>query len=159
GRLERQGEGPEAGIIRTYLEWMVSIPWTERSEELIDVAEARRILDEDHAGLDKVKERILEYLAVRKLRQDREMGDETTGVILAVVGPPGTGKTSLGASIARALGRTMVRMSLGGIRDEAEIRGHRRTYVGALPGRLVRALREAGTRNPVIVLDEVDKVG
>ncbi|MEW6582146.1 MAG: endopeptidase La [Actinomycetota bacterium] len=159
GRLERQGEGPEAGIIRTYLEWMVSIPWTTRSEERLDVGDARRILDEDHAGLETVKERILEYLAVRKLRRDREMGEETTGVILALVGPPGTGKTSLGASVARALGREMVRMSLGGIRDEAEIRGHRRTYVGALPGRLVRALREAGTRNPVIVLDEVDKVG
>jgi ATP-dependent Lon protease len=158
-RLERQGEGPEAGIIRTYLEWMVSIPWQARSDERLDVAEARRILDEDHAGLEKVKERILEYLAVRKLRVERELGDESAGVILALVGPPGTGKTSLGASVARALGRKMVRMSLGGIRDEAEIRGHRRTYVGALPGRLVRALREAGTRNPVIVLDEVDKVG
>ena len=159
GRLERLGEGPEAGMIRTYLEWMVSLPWTARSEERLDVAEARTILDADHAGLDTVKERILEYLAVRKLRREREMGDDTTGVILALVGPPGTGKTSLGRSIARALGREYVRMSLGGVRDEAEIRGHRRTYVGAMPGRLVRALREAGTRNPVIVLDEVDKLG
>jgi ATP-dependent Lon protease len=159
GRLERQPEGAEAGMIRTYLEWMVSLPWDERSEERLDVAEAREVLDADHAGLEEVKERILEYLAVRRLRRERGMDDGRSGVILTLVGPPGTGKTSLGRSIARALGREFARISLGGIRDEAEIRGHRRTYVGALPGRLVRALREAGTMNPVIMLDEVDKVG
>ena len=158
-RLERMGDGAEAGMIRTYLEWMVSIPWQTRSDDRLDVAEAREVLDADHAGLDKVKERILEYLAVRKLRRDRDMGDASNGVILALVGPPGVGKTSLGESIARATGREFVRISLGGIRDEAEIRGHRRTYVGALPGRFVRALRDAGTRNPVVLLDELDKVG
>jgi ATP-dependent Lon protease len=158
-RLERQGEGPEAGMIRTYLEWMVSIPWTARSDDRLDIAGARTVLDADHAGLETVKERILEYLAVRRLRRERDMEDAASGVILALVGPPGVGKTSLGESVARAMGREFVRISLGGIRDEAEIRGHRRTYVGALPGRLVRALREAGTRNPVILLDEVDKVG
>ena len=159
GRLERQSEGPEAGMIRTYLEWMVSLPWNARSEERLDIAEARRVLDEDHAGLEKVKERILEYLAVRRLRRERDLDDARSGVILSLVGPPGVGKTSLGESVARALGREFVRISLGGIRDEAEIRGHRRTYVGALPGRFVRALREAGTRNPVVLLDEIDKVG
>ena len=159
GRLQRQPEGPEAGMIRTYLEWMVSLPWDSRSEEHLDVADAREVLDADHAGLDEVKERILEYLAVRRLRRERGMDDGRSGVILTLVGPPGTGKTSLGRSVARALGREFARISLGGIRDEAEIRGHRRTYVGALPGRLVRALREAGTMNPVIMLDEVDKVG
>ncbi len=159
GRLERNPEGPEAGMIRTYLEWMVALPWATRSDEHLDVETSRRVLDEDHAGLEKVKERILEYLAVRKLRRERELDDARTGVILTLVGPPGTGKTSLGQSVARALGREFARISLGGIRDEAEIRGHRRTYVGALPGRMVRALREAGTKNPVILLDEVDKVG
>ena len=159
GRLQRQPEGPEAGMIRTYLEWMVSLPWDNRSEEHLDVADAREVLDADHAGLDEVKERILEYLAVRRLRRERGMDDGRSGVILTLVGPPGTGKTSLGRSVARALGREFARISLGGIRDEAEIRGHRRTYVGALPGRLVRALREAGTMNPVIMLDEVNKVG
>jgi len=158
-RLERMGDGAEAGMIRTYLEWMVSIPWNTRSEDRLDVAEASAVLDEDHAGLEKVKERILEYLAVRRLRRDRDMGDASGGVILALVGPPGVGKTSLGESVARATGREFVRISLGGIRDEAEIRGHRRTYVGALPGRFVRALRDAGTRNPVVLLDELDKVG
>jgi ATP-dependent Lon protease len=158
-RLERQSEGPEAGMIRTYLEWMVSLPWRSRSEDRLDIDEARAVLDADHAGLEKVKERIIEYLAVRRLRRERDMDDAKTGVILALVGPPGVGKTSLGESVARALGREFVRISLGGIRDEAEIRGHRRTYVGALPGRFVRALREAGTRNPVILLDEIDKVG
>ncbi len=159
GRLERQPDGAEAGMIRTYLEWMVSLPWDSRSEERLDVAEARAVLDADHAGLETVKERILEYLAVRRLRRERGMDEGKSGVILTLVGPPGTGKTSLGQSVARALGREFSRISLGGIRDEAEIRGHRRTYVGALPGRLVRALREAGTLNPVIMLDEVDKVG
>ncbi len=158
-RLERQPDGAEAGMIRTYLEWMVSLPWNTRSEERLDVEEARDVLDADHAGLDEVKERILEYLAVRRLRRERGMDEGRSGVILTLAGPPGTGKTSLGQSVARALGREFARISLGGIRDEAEIRGHRRTYVGALPGRLVRALREAGTLNPVIMLDEVDKVG
>ena len=159
GRLERQPDGAEAGMIRTYLEWMVSLPWDERSEEHLDVAAAREVLDADHAGLEEVKERILEYLAVRRLRRERGMDEGRGGVILTLAGPPGTGKTSLGESVARALGREFARISLGGIRDEAEIRGHRRTYIGALPGRLVRALREAGTLNPVIMLDEVDKVG
>lgn len=158
-RLERQPDGAEAGMIRTYLEWMVSLPWNTRSEERLDVAEAREVLDTDHAGLDEVKERILEYLAVRRLRRERGMDEGRSGVILTLAGPPGTGKTSLGQSVAKALGREFARISLGGIRDEAEIRGHRRTYIGALPGRLVRALREAGTLNPVIMLDEVDKVG
>ncbi|MGE0029203.1 MAG: endopeptidase La [Thermoleophilia bacterium] len=158
-RLERQPEGPEAGMIRTYLEWMVSLPWDVRSDEHLEVEAAREVLDADHAGLEEVKDRILEYLSVRKLRQERGMEDAQTGVILTLVGPPGTGKTSLGKSVAKALGREFTRMSLGGIRDEAEIRGHRRTYIGALPGRLVRALRDAGTRNPVILLDEIDKVG
>ena len=158
-RLERQPEGPEAGMIRTYLEWMVSLPWDVRSDEHLDVEAAREVLDADHAGLEEVKDRILEYLSVRKLRQERGMADAQSGVILTLVGPPGTGKTSLGTSVAKALGREFARMSLGGIRDEAEIRGHRRTYIGALPGRLVRALRDAGTRNPVIMLDEIDKVG
>jgi len=159
GRLERQPEGAEAGMIRTYLEWMVSLPWNVRSDDRLDVADAREVLDADHAGLEKVKERILEYLAVRRLRQERDMDEGSTGVILTLVGPPGTGKTSLGQSIAKSMGRKFARISLGGIRDEAEVRGHRRTYVGALPGRIVRALRDAGTRNPVIMLDEVDKVG
>ncbi len=158
-RLERQPDGAEAGMIRTYLEWMVALPWNARSQERLDVSEARAVLDADHAGLDEVKERILEYLAVRRLRRERGMDEGRSGVILTLAGPPGTGKTSLGQSVAKALGREFARISLGGIRDEAEIRGHRRTYIGALPGRLVRALREAGTLNPVIMLDEVDKVG
>src|SRR5207302_122530 len=134
--------------------------WSKRSEERLDPAHAREVLDADHAGLEDVKERIVEYLAVRKLREERGIKeDRRSGAILTLIGPPGTGKTSIGESIARALGREFVRMSLGGVRDEAEIRGHRRTYIGALPGRLVRALRDAGTMNPVIMLDEVDKVG
>jgi ATP-dependent Lon protease len=161
GRLERLGEqSGEAGTIRTYLDWLVAIPWSRRSEEKLDPVAARAVLDDDHAGLDDVKERITEYLAVRKLRQERGIEeDKRSGAILTLIGPPGTGKTSIGESIARATGREFVRMSLGGVRDEAEIRGHRRTYIGALPGRLVRALRDAGTMNPVIMLDEVDKVG
>jgi ATP-dependent Lon protease len=161
-RLERMGEGGsgESQMIRTYLDWMVSVPWGERSEETLDPKGTREVLDADHAGLDDVKDRIVEYVAVRKLRQDREIpNDKRSGAILTLIGPPGTGKTSIGESIARAMGREFVRMSLGGVRDEAEIRGHRRTYIGALPGRLVRALRDAGTMNPVILLDEVDKVG
>jgi ATP-dependent Lon protease len=161
GRLERMGEqSGEASMIRTYLDWMVALPWSNRSEERLDPVSAREVLDADHAGLEDVKDRITEYLAVRKLRQERGIeADPRSGAILTLIGPPGTGKTSIGESIARATGREFVRMSLGGVRDEAEIRGHRRTYIGALPGRLVRALRDAGTMNPVILLDEVDKVG
>jgi ATP-dependent Lon protease len=161
GRLERMGEqGPEGQTIRTYLDWLIAVPWHERSEERLDPQGTREVLDADHAGLEDVKDRIVEYVAVRKLRQERGIeADGRSGAILTLLGPPGTGKTSIGESIARAMGREFVRMSLGGIRDEAEIRGHRRTYIGALPGRLVRALRDAGTMNPVILLDEVDKVG
>ena len=159
-RLERMGESVESSMIRSYLDWLLAVPWSHRSEERLDPNHARSVLDRDHAGLDDVKRRITEYLAVRKLRAERGIADDRrSGAILAFVGPPGTGKTSIGESIARATGRKFVRMSLGGIRDEAEIRGHRRTYIGALPGRLVRALRDAGTMNPVILLDEVDKVG
>ena len=161
GRLERMGEqSGEASMIRSYLDWLIAVPWSERSEEKLDPVDAREVLDADHAGLEDVKDRITEYLAVRKLRKDRGIAeDKRSGAILTLIGPPGTGKTSIGESIARATGREFVRMSLGGVRDEAEIRGHRRTYIGALPGRLVRALRDAGTMNPVIMLDEVDKVG
>jgi ATP-dependent Lon protease len=188
-RLERTGEqSGESSMIRTYLDWLISVPWSKRSDEMLDPVHAREVLDADHAGLEDVKDRITEYIAVRKLRQERGMGDvagrsqepasgrlddapsespvpatvrrnRDYGAILTLIGPPGTGKTSIGESIARATGREFVRMSLGGVRDEAEIRGHRRTYIGALPGRLVRALRDAGTMNPVIMLDEVDKVG
>jgi ATP-dependent Lon protease len=160
-RLERMGDASgEASMIRSYLDWLVAVPWSKRSEERLDPAHAREVLDTDHAGLEDVKDRIVEYLAVRKLRTERGIEpDKKSGAILTLVGPPGTGKTSIGESVARALGREFVRMSLGGIRDEAEVRGHRRTYIGALPGRLVRALRDAGTMNPVIMLDEVDKVG
>ena len=162
-RFERTSEqSPEHGWIRTYLDWMFDIPWNVRSEDNFDLAEARRVLDADHTGLDDVKERILEFLAVRKLRHERGLtvlGGRGSGAIITLVGPPGVGKTSLGESVARALGRKFARVSLGGIHDEADIRGHRRTYVGALPGRIVRALKESGTKNPVIMLDEIDKVG
>ena len=160
-RLEKMGESnAEASMIRTYLDWLLTVPWSKRSEERLDPKYAREVLDTDHAGLDDVKRRITEYLAVRKLRAERGLTDNRrSGAILTLIGPPGTGKTSIGESIARATGRKFVRMSLGGVRDEAEIRGHRRTYIGALPGRLVRALRDAGTMNPVIMLDEVDKLG
>jgi ATP-dependent Lon protease len=160
-RLETMGDASgEASMIRTYLDWLIAVPWSKRSDETLDPTGAREILDADHAGLDDVKDRIVEYLAVRKLRQDRGIpNDKRSGAILTLIGPPGTGKTSIGESVARALNREFVRMSLGGVRDEAEIRGHRRTYIGSLPGRLVRALRDAGTMNPVILLDEVDKVG
>src|SRR6202161_1527355 len=160
-RLERMGEQTgESSMIRTYLDWLIAVPWSKRSEEHLDPVAARAVLDADHAGLEDVKDRVTEYLAVRKLRQDRGIeADPKSGAILTLIGPPGTGKTSIGESIARATGREFVRMSLGGVRDEAEIRGHRRTYIGALPGRLVRALRDAGTMNPVIMLDEGDKVG
>ena len=160
-RFERMNDAnAEASMIRTYLDWLVAVPWSKRSEERLDPQHAREVLDQDHAGLRDVKDRITEYLAVRKLRAERGLADDRrSGAILTLVGPPGTGKTSIGESIARATGRKFVRMSLGGVRDEAEIRGHRRTYIGALPGRLVRALRDAGTMNPVILLDEVDKLG
>lgn len=164
GRLERMNEqSPEYGWVRTWLDWMVELPWSKRSEDHLDIEEARGVLDADHTGLDDVKDRIIEYLAVRKLRQDRGLSASSdgrgSGAILTLIGPPGVGKTSLGESVARALGRHFTRISLGGIHDEAEIRGHRRTYVGALPGRIVRALKDAGTINPVVMLDEVDKVG
>jgi ATP-dependent Lon protease len=160
-RLERMGDqSGESQMIRTYLDWLLAVPWGKRSDERLDPAHAREVLDADHAGLDDVKERIVEYLAVRKLREERGIeADKRSGAILTLIGPPGTGKTSIGESVARALNREFVRMSLGGVHDEAEIRGHRRTYIGAMPGRLVRALRDAGTMNPVILLDEVDKVG
>ena len=163
GRLERTSEqSPEYGWIRTYLDWLLDVPWSAKTEDNLDIAEARTVLDADHEGLRDVKDRILEYLAVRKLRAERgltETGGRGSGAILTLVGPPGVGKTSLGGSVARALGRKFVRVSLGGVHDESEIRGHRRTYVGALPGRIVRALKDAGTKNPVMMLDEVDKVG
>jgi ATP-dependent Lon protease len=161
-RLERQGEqSPESSMIRSYLDWLIAVPWSQRSEERLDPKHTREVLDADHAGLDDVKRRITEFIAVRKLRQERGIDEDSraNGAILTLVGPPGTGKTSIGESIARALGREFVRISLGGLHDEAEIRGHRRTYIGALPGRIVRALRDAKTMNPVILLDEVDKVG
>jgi len=163
GRLERTSEqNPEAGWIRNYLDWMLDMPWNKKTVDLFDVTEARRILDQDHTGLDDVKDRIIEFLAVRKRRDSRGLslvGGRGSGAIITLVGPPGVGKTSLGESVARALGRKFTRISLGGIHDEAEIRGHRRTYIGALPGRIARALKEAGTSNPVIMLDEIDKVG
>jgi ATP-dependent Lon protease len=161
-RLERQGEqSPESSMIRSYLDWLIAVPWSKRSDERLDPKHTREVLDADHAGLEDVKKRITEFVAVRKLREERGVEDDgrASGTILTLVGPPGTGKTSIGESIARSLGREFVRLSLGGLHDEAEIRGHRRTYIGALPGRIVRALRDAGTMNPVVLLDEVDKVG
>ncbi|BCJ69160.1 endopeptidase La [Polymorphospora rubra] len=162
GRLERASDqSPESGWIRTWLDTVLEMPWSVRTDDNTDLAAARAVLDADHAGLSDVKDRILEYLAVRNRRAERNLavvGGRGSGAVLALGGPPGVGKTSLGESVARALGRKFVRVSLGGIRDEAEIRGHRRTYVGALPGRIVRALREAGSMNPVVLLDEVDKI-
>jgi ATP-dependent Lon protease len=162
----------EYGVIRTYLDWLTALPWAVATEDILDIPHARQVLDEDHYDLDKIKDRILEYLSVRKLRmeraEDREQDElqpqdlirrEREGVILCFVGPPGVGKTSLGQSIARALGRKFIRMSLGGVRDEAEIRGHRRTYIGAMPGRIIQTIRRVGARNPIIMLDEVDKLG
>jgi ATP-dependent Lon protease len=160
-------QSPEFSMIKTYLDWLVDLPWSKASEDKIAIEKARTVLDEDHYGLQTIKERIIEYLAVRKLvgergvkaRTDAESVSEAMGAILCFVGPPGVGKTSLGRSIARSLGRSFTRMSLGGVRDEAEIRGHRRTYIGAMPGRIIQAIKRAGTRNPVFMLDEVDKIG
>jgi ATP-dependent Lon protease len=162
-KLERTSEqSPEVGWIRTWLDTVLELPWNVRSEDSYDITAARAVLDADHSGLDDVKERITEYLAVRRRREERGLGlvgGRRSGAVLALVGPPGVGKTSLGESVARAMGREFTRVALGGVRDEAEIRGHRRTYVGALPGRIVRAIREAGSMNPVVLLDEVDKLG
>ncbi|MGB8333045.1 MAG: endopeptidase La [Desulfobacterales bacterium] len=161
-------QAAEYSVIKTYLDWLIDLPWSKTSEDQSDIGRARAVLDEDHYGLEDVKQRLIEYLAVRKLIQERGKPDatgkaaepsEAMGVILSFAGPPGVGKTSLGQSIARALGRKFTRMSLGGMRDEAEIRGHRRTYIGAMPGRIIQALKRAGTRNPVFMLDEVDKIG
>jgi ATP-dependent Lon protease len=170
-RMEKMPpQAAEYSVIKTYLDWLTDMPWQVTTEDQLDIAHARQVLDEDHYDLEELKERILEYLAVRKLKQERReereqsepvdtIREEREGVILCFVGPPGTGKTSLGRSIARALGRNFIRMSLGGMRDEAEIRGHRRTYIGAMPGRIIQSLKRAGTRNPVFMLDEIDKVG
>ncbi|MFN2186295.1 MAG: endopeptidase La [Anaerolineae bacterium] len=170
-RMEKMPpQAAEYSVIKTYLDWLTDMPWQVATEDQLDIAHARQVLDEDHYDLEELKERILEYLAVRKLKQERReereqlepvdtIREEREGVILCFVGPPGTGKTSLGRSIARALGRNFIRMSLGGMRDEAEIRGHRRTYIGAMPGRIIQSLKRAGTRNPVFMLDEIDKVG
>jgi ATP-dependent Lon protease len=162
-KLERTAEAsPEVGWIRTWLDTVLGMPWNSRTEDSYDIASAREVLDADHYGLEEVKDRIIEYLAVRRRRADQGLGvvgGRRSGAVLALVGPPGVGKTSLGESVARAMGRKFVRVALGGVRDEAEIRGHRRTYVGALPGRIVRAISEAGTMNPVVLLDEVDKLG
>ncbi len=152
-------QSPEYTVSRTYIEWLVDLPWSKASDDTVNLDDANKILDDDHYGLDKVKERILEYLAVRALKEEKDPGSSMRGPILCFAGPPGVGKTSLGRSIARSMGREFVRISLGGVRDEAEIRGHRRTYIGALPGRIIQSLKKAGTNNPVFMLDEIDKLG
>ena len=152
-------QSPEYNVSRTYIEWLSDIPWSNMTQDRIDLKEAMKILDEDHFGLNKVKDRIIEYLAVRNLKQKKDPKGLLRGPILCFGGPPGVGKTSLGKSIARSMGREFVRLSLGGVRDEAEIRGHRRTYIGALPGRVIQSIKKAGTNNPVFMLDEIDKVG
>src|SRR5690606_26017519 len=163
GRLERASEqSPESGWIRTWLDTVLELPWQVKTADSTDIAAARAILDADHHGLDEVKDRMVEYLAVRARRARRGLevvGGRGSGAVLVLAGPPGVGKTSLGESVAKALGRKFVRVALGGVHDEAEIRGHRRTYVGAMPGRIVRAIKEAGSMNPVVLLDEIDKVG
>ena len=152
-------QSPEYNVSRTYIEWLSDLPWSKSSKDRIDLKEALDILDEDHYGLDKVKQRIIEYLAVRNLKQKKDPNGTVRGPILCFGGPPGVGKTSLGKSIARAMGREFVRLSLGGVRDEAEIRGHRRTYIGALPGRVIQSIKKAGKNNPIFMLDEIDKLG
>jgi ATP-dependent Lon protease len=166
GRMQQMSpQSAEYPIIKTYLDWLIDLPWNKLSDDSGDIPDARRILDEDHYGLEEIKQRLIEYIAVRRLVKDREEApndaDDNTamGVILCLAGPPGVGKTSLGRSVARALGRKFTRMSLGGVRDEAEIRGHRRTYIGAMPGRIIQSIKRAGTRNPVFMLDEIDKIG
>ncbi|MDP7436412.1 MAG: endopeptidase La [Candidatus Marinimicrobia bacterium] len=152
-------QSPEYSVARTYIEWLADLPWSKSSDDRVNVKKANKILDADHYGLEKVKERILEYLAVRSLKQKKDPDGAVRGPILCFAGPPGVGKTSLGQSIARSMGREFIRISLGGVRDEAEIRGHRRTYIGALPGRIIQSLKKAGTNNPVFMLDEIDKLG